>query len=135
MSATPILPTSVVGASSVGKHHRRLGSMGTMKRRLRDAKEGCVRCTFLFLFFSSLSFSLSFFFFVVLAHVSSLSVRVYSRSFPLDCFSLFLSFLSLLIPPLPFKNVLHSTLVPHVFSRSSLSPPFPSTIFGFLMFV
>ena len=127
MSATPILSTSVVGASSVGKRHRRLGSMGTMKRRLGDAREGCVRCTFLFLFFSSLSFSLSllFFFLVLLVHVPSLSVNVYSLFFPLDCFPHVLFFLSLLVPPLPFKNVLHFTFVPHVFSRSPLSPPFP----------
>jgi hypothetical protein len=64
MNATPILPTSV-GASSVGKHHRSLGSMGTMKRKLSDAREASVRpmyvpVSFLFIAYF-LSFSLPFF--------------------------------------------------------------------------
>jgi len=41
-NTTAILPTSV-GASSMAKHHRRLGSMGKTKRRLSDAREASVR--------------------------------------------------------------------------------------------
>jgi hypothetical protein len=41
-NTTPILPTCV-GATSVGKHHRRLGSMVKTKRRLSGAREASVR--------------------------------------------------------------------------------------------
>jgi hypothetical protein len=98
--------------------------MGKTIRRLSDAREASVCLVYvpvsLLTFFLSLSL-----FLVVLVHISSLSVHVYSRFFfPLDCFSLVLSFFSLLVPPFPFKNVLHSTLVAHPFSHLPLSPPF-----------
>ena len=84
-NTTPILPTSI-GASSVGKHHCRLGSMGKIKRmperRLRPLY---VSVSLLFIAFF-LSLSLSTCFLVVLVHVSSLSVHGYSLFSPLDCF-------------------------------------------------
>lgn len=70
-NTTPILPSSV-GTSSVGKHHRRLGSMGKTKRRLSDAREASVRPMYVFLSFPFLAFSL----FVVLLHISLRSVPV-----------------------------------------------------------
>jgi len=67
-----------------------------------------------------------FFFLVVLVPVSYILVYVYILFSPLDFFYFVLS---LLVPPLPFKNVLRSTHVLHVFLARHC-PHLSSTIFG-----
>ena len=51
-----------------------------------------------------------------LVHVSWLSVSVPSLSFLLDCLSLVFPSLSLLVATSPFKNIVRSTRVLHVYS-------------------
>ena len=85
MNATPILSTSA-GASYIGKHHLRLGSMGKTKRRLSDARESSgsdVRfCFFLYL---CLFFCVNF----LCVGACFLAFRCCSQSsFSLDCLSL-----------------------------------------------
>jgi len=79
------------------------------KRRLSDAREASLRPMYV-----SVSF-LCFAFFLV--DFSWLSVSVPSL---LDCLSLVLSSLSLLVAPSPFKNVLRSTPVLRVSILSRL---------------
>ena len=102
--------------------------MGKMKRMPeRRLRPMYVSVSLLFIAFF-LSLSLSTCFLVVLVHVSSLSVHGYSLFFP---FGLLLSFLSLFVPPSPFKNVLCSTVILRVSIRLPLFLPFLPTMFGF----
>jgi len=55
MNTTLILPTCV-GATSVGKHHRRLGFMVKTKRRLSDMREASVRPMYVSVVYVSVSF-------------------------------------------------------------------------------
>ena len=124
------LPTGV-GASSVSRHHRRLGSMGKTKRRLSDAREAsvCPMYVSVPLIFFTCFLSLSLFF-CVLVRVSWLSVPVPSIvffwiSFLLFCpffpFSFFHSHSRMFAAALVFRVSIHSL-------SSPLSPP---TMFGF----
>ena len=87
------------GALSVGKRHRKLGSMEKTQRRLSDARERiCVRCAILFLFFAyfpSLFFCSFFAFNFCVGACFLLSVPVPTLFF---CFGLPFSCLSCLFP-------------------------------------
>ena len=131
----PVLPASV-GASSVGKHHRRLGSMGKTKRRLSDAREASVRPMYVsisFLFFACfLSLFLLFFFFVVLVHVAWPSVPVPSLCLLWIACPFFCPF----FPCLFLRGHSRMSCVPLLFYVFLFaSPPFPQTVFGYLTFV
>jgi hypothetical protein len=123
-NTAPILPTSL-GMSAVGKHHRRLGSMGKTKRRLSDAREASVRPMYVslsLLFFACFLSLLPFFFLLCWCIFPGFPFLFLVFFFTLDCLSLVLSFLSLLVPPLPFKNVFRFTVVLRFYPRLHLSP-------------
>jgi hypothetical protein len=117
------LPASVVRASSLSKHHRRLGSMGKTIRRLSDAREASVRPMYVSVSFLFIAYFLSLFW---LCWCTFLRFPFMFIVF-FFLFGLLLSFLSLLVPPFPFKNVLHSTLVPSL----AIVPPFPQQFLTF----
>ena len=130
-NVTPILPTNAA-AASVSQHHRILGSMGETKRRLSDARDVCVQCTFLFLsLVCLLSLPLSFFWvcFLCVLQPAWLSVPgVLGLCFLWIAFLLFNPFF-----PCLFLRC-HSRMT-CVLLLCFVSPPFPPIMFGFLTFV